>query len=144
MGQHHADVALMPPGTQSGRHHFSGGALYDAPAWVFPVGVLVTGLCAVWFVYGIFRCRMLKGWLRVSLSAFSLVVGSIASVVAYLLVHWFGQLSGIWTNDQFLVLVAVALPVFLLINWGVSDLAGGMDRGARERVLQDMVTRNLR
>lgn len=118
--------------------------MYDAPAWVFPVGLLVTGLCSVWFVYGIFRCRMLKCWLRVVLSAFSLVVGAIASVVAYLLMHWSGQSSGLWTNDQFLIPVAVALPVFLLINWGVSDFAGGMDRGARERVLQNMVMQNLR
>ena len=87
---------------------------------------------------------MLKGWLRVALSAFSLVVGSIASVVAYLLVHWFWRLSGIWTNDQFLVPVAVALPVFLLINWGVSNFAGVMDRGAREKILQDMVVHSFR
>ena len=118
--------------------------MYDAPAWVLPVAVLMTGLCAAWFVYGILRCRMLKWWLRVALSSISLMVGSIASVAAYLLMHWFGQSSGIWTNDQFLVPVAVALPVFLLINWGVSDFARGMDRGASEKILQDMVTHSLR
>ena len=61
MGRHPADVALMLPGTQSGRHHFSGGAVYDAPAWVFPVGLLLTGLCAVWFVYGIFSLPDVEG-----------------------------------------------------------------------------------
>ena len=64
------------------------------------------------------------------------MVASIASVVVYLFMHWLGQSSSIWTNDRFLV-PAVALSVFLLINWGVSSLADGMDRGAREKILQD-------
>ena len=118
--------------------------MYDAPAWVLPIAVLLTGLCAAWFLYGVLCCRMLKWWLRVTLSSCSVMVGSIASVVVYLLMHWFGQLSGIWTNDEFLVPVSVALPVFVLISCAVSDFAVGMDRFARENILQDMVRYSLR